>query len=284
MLCLLLSHLIWSTRSVISGASLFCLDLQHLSLVHHGESTLYEPFSISEPKVLLLLVSDAAFTLKMMRWHQPTGPPAINYWHGKIECGPHHSFYLYNDSYIWRWNFDLAVYCDAHCSAYCTVYCTVFCTVYCTVCCAVYYSVYCTVYYSAFYTVYSILQPFAVGPYNKRSRVLGSINTVCINRCFLHIIQAAESYESLCYFVLGSIADTQFILYSRFLAFCFSLSLFAYFLSNVKTAASLPNTQDITTLRLKEKAAGQSACFDPAKAISSSWESITASITELPTL
>ena len=95
-----------------------------------------------------------------------------------------------------------------------------------------------------------------------------------IYRCFLHIIQAAESYESLCYFVLGAIDETQLILYSHFLACCFFLSLCAYFLSNVKTAASLPNAQDITTLRLKEKAADQSACFDPAKAISSSWVSV----------
>ena len=151
----------------------------------------------------------------MLRWHQRTGPPAINYWHGKIECGPHHSFYLYNDSYTWRWNFDSAVYCDAHCSAYCTIYCTVyrtvFCTVYRTVCCAIYYSVYCTVYYSALYTVYSILQPFAVGPYNKSSRVLGCINTVSINCDSLHTIHTAESYESLCYFVLGAIDETQLI-------------------------------------------------------------------------
>ena len=50
-------------------------------------------------------------------------------------------------------------------------------------------------------------------------------------------------------------------------------TIFAYFLSNVKTAAYFPNAQDIT-LRLKEKAAGQSARFDPAKAISSSWVSV----------
>ena len=121
----------------------------------------------------------------MMRWHQPTGPPAINYWHGKIECGLHQSFYEYNHSYTWRWNFDLTVYCDVYCSVYCTVYRTVYSTIYCTVYCTMNCSVICTaccaVYYSVYCTVFSILQPFAVGPYNKRSRVLGSIDTVCIN-------------------------------------------------------------------------------------------------------
>ena len=54
----------------------------------------------------------------------------------------------------------------------------------------------------------------------------------------------------------------------------FPLSLFAYLLSKFKTAASLLNAQDILTIRLTEKAAGQSARFDSAKTISSSWLSV----------
>ena len=92
----------------------------------------------------------------------------------------------------------------------CTVMHTALHTVLYIVLCMVLNIVLYVVLYTIVHSI-SILQPFAVGPYNKRSRVLGSINTVCINRCFLHIIHTAESYESLCYFVIGVIADTQLI-------------------------------------------------------------------------
>ena len=75
-----------------------------------------------------------------------------------------------------------------------------------------------TVVHSVVYTVFCNLLLL-----NKYKRVFSSINTVCINRYFLH--SAAEKYKSLSYFVLGTIADTQLILYSQFLAFYFPLCL-----------------------------------------------------------
>ena len=202
---LLQTHLIWLIISGLPGVSFICLDLQQFSTIHHGDSSLYEPFFISEQKVVLSLVSDAAFTLKLMLWHQPMGPPALfNYWYRKNECGLHHSIYVYHHLFI-------AVYCTIYCTVYYTIYCivhytfyyteyyTVYYTVYCTVYyftyCTVYYTeyyVYCTVYCTEYYTVYyvyctvyftvycytSLLKKIAIGPLNAQNGLIFGIWTI----------------------------------------------------------------------------------------------------------
>ena len=194
----ILLELIWLPLLSFLHDSFISLDLYQYPEVLHTDNDFNRSIVFTEQMVTLFVVSDAAFALKMTRWHQPTGPPAINYWHGKIECGPLHSFFLYNLSYTWRRKLGLAVYCTVYCTEYRTVYCTVYntictavyvylsvncsiyftvyrivfvtiyvyctinCPVYCTAYCTIYYSVccsvHCTVYYSVFCTVYSILQ------------------------------------------------------------------------------------------------------------------------------
>ena len=130
----ILLELIWLPLLSFLQDSFISLDLSPYPVVLHTDNDFNRSIVFTEQMVTLFVVSDAAFALKMTRWHQPTGPPAINYWHGKIECGPLHSFFLYILSYTWRRKLVLAVYC----TVYCTEYCTVNCTVYNTICSAVY--------------------------------------------------------------------------------------------------------------------------------------------------
>ena len=199
-------ELIWLPLLSLLQDSFISLDLYQYPVVLHTDNDFNRSIVFTEQMVTLFVVSDAAFTLKMMHWHQPTGPPAINYWYEKNKCGPLHSFFLYNHSYTWSRKFFVTVYCtvyftmyctvyntirsavyvyytinsSVYCTVYCTVYdiicctiylhctmnCAVYCTAYCTICCAVYCSVHCTVYYNVYCTVYSILHCELQVPFN----------------------------------------------------------------------------------------------------------------------
>ena len=65
-------------------------------------------FSISNPTLELWELSnsasEASFARKMMRWHQPTGPPEpLNYLSREIKCSLHHSFNKYNHLCTQKW-------------------------------------------------------------------------------------------------------------------------------------------------------------------------------------
>ena len=139
--------------------SLTRMDLMQFSTVVALANTSIISISALELWKLSNSVSEASFTLKMMRWHQPTGPPApLNYWRGEIECIIHHSFYKYNHLYTIRWKLIFVAYCTVYCSVYRTVYCIVYCSVHCTTYCTVYSTSYRMVYYivycNAYRTVY----------------------------------------------------------------------------------------------------------------------------------
>lgn len=170
----ILLELIWLPLLSFLQDSFISRDLYQYPVVLHTDNDFNRSIVFTEQMLTLFVISDAAFALKMTRWHQPKGPPAINYWPGKIECGLLHSFFLYNLSYTWRRKLGFAVYCTVYCTEYRTVYCTVYntiCTtvyVYVTANCSIYFTVYdtiyvyctayCTIYYSVCCTVYSILQ------------------------------------------------------------------------------------------------------------------------------
>ena len=95
------------------------MDLTQFSTVVALANTSIISISTLDPWKLSNSVSEASFTLKMMRWHQPTGPPApLNYWPGEIEYTIHHSFYKYNHLYTRRWKLFLlhTVMCTVHLS------------------------------------------------------------------------------------------------------------------------------------------------------------------------
>ena len=116
---------------------------------------------------------ETSFARKMMRWHQPTGPPEpLNYWSREIKCSLVHSFYKYNHLYsqveiIFWCILYCRLYCRLYCTLYCILYCICYCVLYCILFCQLYkimYCVYLTVYWS---TVSSILCMLVIERQNK---------------------------------------------------------------------------------------------------------------------
>ena len=113
-------ELIWLPLLSLLQDSFISLDLYQYPVVLHTDNDFNRSIVFTEQMVTLFVVSDAAFTLKMMHWHQPTGPPAINYWYEKIECGPSIHFFIQPLLYL-----EVEIFCN--CVLYCIFYYILYC-------------------------------------------------------------------------------------------------------------------------------------------------------------
>ena len=81
----ILLELIWLPLLSFLQDSFISRDLYQYPVVLHTDNDFNRSIVFTEQMMTLFVISDAAFALKMTRWPQPKGPPAIHYWHGKIE-------------------------------------------------------------------------------------------------------------------------------------------------------------------------------------------------------